>query len=184
MPLDPKAQELLDDVKASGRPNAHLLPVAEARENFEALFESLGPAKRSPRPGTWPCGQRPRGTRALVPARRGRPPPRSRRTTTAAAGCSGRWTPTTSCAGRSPTPPGARRARRVPPGAGAPFPSGGRGRYAAAAWVARARRHARGRPVPARRGRRQRRRQPRGGRRLLARERGVPASASSCSSTR
>jgi acetyl esterase/lipase len=43
VPLDPKAQQLLDDVKASGRPNAHLLPVAEARENFEALFASLGP---------------------------------------------------------------------------------------------------------------------------------------------
>jgi acetyl esterase/lipase len=43
MPLDPKAQALLDDVKASGRPNAHLLPVAEARANFEALFASLGP---------------------------------------------------------------------------------------------------------------------------------------------
>ena len=45
MPLDPKAQQLLDDVKASGRPNAHLLAVAEARENFEALFESLGPGQ-------------------------------------------------------------------------------------------------------------------------------------------
>ena len=45
MPLDPKAQQLLDDVRASGRPNAHLLPVAEARENFEALFASLGPGE-------------------------------------------------------------------------------------------------------------------------------------------
>jgi acetyl esterase/lipase len=45
VPLDPKAQQLLDDVKASGRPNAHLLPVAEARENFEALFASLGPGQ-------------------------------------------------------------------------------------------------------------------------------------------
>jgi acetyl esterase/lipase len=45
VPLDPKAQQLLDDVRASGRPNAHLLPVAEARENFEALFASLGPGE-------------------------------------------------------------------------------------------------------------------------------------------
>jgi acetyl esterase/lipase len=43
VPLDPKAQQLLDDVRASGRPNAHLLPVPEARENLEALFASLGP---------------------------------------------------------------------------------------------------------------------------------------------
>jgi acetyl esterase/lipase len=42
VPLDPKAKELLDEVAASGRPNAHLLPVPEARANFEALFESLG----------------------------------------------------------------------------------------------------------------------------------------------
>ena len=42
MPLDPKAKELLDEVNASGRPNAHLLPVPEARANFEALFASLG----------------------------------------------------------------------------------------------------------------------------------------------
>jgi acetyl esterase/lipase len=41
MPLDPVAQKLLDDWLASGRPNAHLLPVAEARTNFEALFADL-----------------------------------------------------------------------------------------------------------------------------------------------
>jgi acetyl esterase/lipase len=45
MPLDPKAKALLDEVKASGRPNAHLLPVAEARANFEALFAGLGPGQ-------------------------------------------------------------------------------------------------------------------------------------------
>ena len=45
MPLDPKAKELLDEVAASGRPNAHLLPVAEARANFEDLFASLGPGE-------------------------------------------------------------------------------------------------------------------------------------------
>ncbi|HEY3613125.1 MAG TPA: alpha/beta hydrolase [Gaiellales bacterium] len=42
MPLDPVARKLLDEVAASGRPNAHLLPVAEARVNFESLFAGLG----------------------------------------------------------------------------------------------------------------------------------------------
>lgn len=42
MPLDPVARELLDEVAASGRPNAHLLPVSEARANFESLFAGLG----------------------------------------------------------------------------------------------------------------------------------------------
>jgi acetyl esterase len=42
VPLDPVARKLLDEVAASGRPNAHLLPVAEARANFESLFASLG----------------------------------------------------------------------------------------------------------------------------------------------
>jgi acetyl esterase/lipase len=36
---------MLDDFIASGRPNAHLLPVAEARANFEALFEGLRPGE-------------------------------------------------------------------------------------------------------------------------------------------
>ena len=45
MPLDPVARQLLDDFIASGRPNAHLLPVEEARANFEALFESLRPGE-------------------------------------------------------------------------------------------------------------------------------------------
>jgi acetyl esterase/lipase len=40
--LDPKAQALLDEIRASGRPNAHLLPVSQARANFEALYASLG----------------------------------------------------------------------------------------------------------------------------------------------
>jgi acetyl esterase len=42
VPLDPVARKLLDEVAASGRPNAHLLPVAEARSNFESLFAGLG----------------------------------------------------------------------------------------------------------------------------------------------
>ncbi|MGW4096646.1 alpha/beta hydrolase [Mycobacterium sp. NPDC004974] len=41
MPIDPVAQKMLDDARASGRPNAHLLPVAIARENFEAAFAGL-----------------------------------------------------------------------------------------------------------------------------------------------
>ena len=45
MPLDPVAQQMLDDFVASGRPNAHLLPVDEARANFEALFEGLRPGE-------------------------------------------------------------------------------------------------------------------------------------------
>src|SRR3954469_24193604 len=36
---------MLDDFVASGRPNAHLLPVEQARANFEALFEGLGPGE-------------------------------------------------------------------------------------------------------------------------------------------
>jgi acetyl esterase len=32
---------MLDDARASGRPNAHLLPVPTARENFEAAFAGL-----------------------------------------------------------------------------------------------------------------------------------------------
>jgi acetyl esterase len=41
MPIDPIAQKMLDDTKASGRPNAHLLPVATARQNFEDTFGAL-----------------------------------------------------------------------------------------------------------------------------------------------
>lgn len=41
MPLHPVAQEMIDDFLASGRPNAHLLPVPVARENFEKLFAEL-----------------------------------------------------------------------------------------------------------------------------------------------
>jgi acetyl esterase/lipase len=43
--LDPVAKQLLDDFIASGRPNAHLLPVEQARANFEALFEGLRPGE-------------------------------------------------------------------------------------------------------------------------------------------
>lgn len=39
--LDPVAQQLIDDSKASGQPNAHLLSVPAAREKFEAAFVSL-----------------------------------------------------------------------------------------------------------------------------------------------
>jgi acetyl esterase/lipase len=45
VPLDPVARKLLDEIAASGRPNAHLLPVAEARANFESLFAGLGPGE-------------------------------------------------------------------------------------------------------------------------------------------
>ena len=41
MPLDPLAKQMLDDFIASGRPNAHLLPVEQARANFESLFAGL-----------------------------------------------------------------------------------------------------------------------------------------------
>jgi acetyl esterase len=41
MPLHPEAAKLIADSKASGRPNAHLLPVAEARANFENDFGAL-----------------------------------------------------------------------------------------------------------------------------------------------
>lgn len=41
MPIDPVAQKMLDDARASGRPNAHLLPVPTARANFEAAFAGL-----------------------------------------------------------------------------------------------------------------------------------------------
>ncbi len=43
MALDPVAKQLIDDFHSSGRPNAHLLPVPEARANFEALFDGLKP---------------------------------------------------------------------------------------------------------------------------------------------
>jgi len=41
MPLHPVAQKMIEDSRASGRPNAHLLPVAEARQNFESDFGAL-----------------------------------------------------------------------------------------------------------------------------------------------
>ncbi len=41
MPLDPIAQKMIDDTLASGRPNAHLLPVPTARQNFEGTFGAL-----------------------------------------------------------------------------------------------------------------------------------------------
>ena len=41
MQIDPIAQNLIDDSRASGRPNAHLLPIATARQNFEDTFGAL-----------------------------------------------------------------------------------------------------------------------------------------------
>lgn len=41
MPLHPIAKQLLDDAAASDRPNAHLLPVEQARANFEATFGAV-----------------------------------------------------------------------------------------------------------------------------------------------
>lgn len=41
MPIDPIAQKMLDDAKKSGRPNAHMLPVETARQNFEDTFGAL-----------------------------------------------------------------------------------------------------------------------------------------------
>ncbi|MET0450373.1 MAG: alpha/beta hydrolase [Mycobacterium sp.] len=41
MPINPTAQKMLDDFRASGRPNAHLLPVETARANFEDTFAAL-----------------------------------------------------------------------------------------------------------------------------------------------
>ena len=45
MPLDPVAKQLLEEFIASGRPNAHLLPIEQARANFEALFAGLRPGE-------------------------------------------------------------------------------------------------------------------------------------------
>ncbi|HWD03252.1 MAG TPA: alpha/beta hydrolase [Amycolatopsis sp.] len=41
MPLHPVAADLLRQAAESGRPNAHLLPIEEARANFEATFAAL-----------------------------------------------------------------------------------------------------------------------------------------------
>ena len=41
MPLHPVAAEMIEASKTSGRPNAHLLPVEVARENFESDFGAL-----------------------------------------------------------------------------------------------------------------------------------------------
>jgi acetyl esterase len=41
MSMHPVAAQLIADSKASGRPNAHLLPVSTARENFERDFAGL-----------------------------------------------------------------------------------------------------------------------------------------------
>lgn len=43
--LDPKAAEILEGALASERPNAHLLPVEEARVNFDGDFAELGPGE-------------------------------------------------------------------------------------------------------------------------------------------
>lgn len=41
MPIDPTARRMLDDAQASGRLNAHLLPVPTARRNFESALRAL-----------------------------------------------------------------------------------------------------------------------------------------------
>lgn len=41
MPLNPVAHQLLEDAAASDQPNSHLLPIAQARANFEATFAAL-----------------------------------------------------------------------------------------------------------------------------------------------
>ena len=69
MPLDPVARKLLDDVAASGRPNAHLLPVAEARANFESLFAGLGAGEEVEAVGEHSI----RVAGAVIPARSYRP---------------------------------------------------------------------------------------------------------------
>ena len=75
MPLDPLARKLLDDVAASGRPNAHLLPVAEARANFESLFAGLGPGEPvDSRGGPRDSGRRRRRSRRVPTGRRARVP--------------------------------------------------------------------------------------------------------------
>lgn len=39
--LDPVAQQMIDDARASGEPNAHLLSVPDARARFESTFAAL-----------------------------------------------------------------------------------------------------------------------------------------------
>ena len=75
MPLDPLARKLRDEVAASGGPNAHLLPVAEARANFESLLAGLGPGESEvgdaslyPRAKSWYMGANiPGKPRVLLP---------------------------------------------------------------------------------------------------------------------
>ena len=43
--LHPQAAEMLASAAESDRPNAHLLPVEEARRNFDADFEAAGPGE-------------------------------------------------------------------------------------------------------------------------------------------
>lgn len=45
MVMHPKAQQIIEESAASGRPNAHFLPVEEARANFESDFAALGPGE-------------------------------------------------------------------------------------------------------------------------------------------
>jgi acetyl esterase len=77
VPLDPVARKLLDEVAASGRPNAHLLPVAEARGNFESLFAGLGAveAVASVADHAIPVGAAAIPARSYVPADAGARPP-------------------------------------------------------------------------------------------------------------
>ena len=43
--LAPAAAELMESSLSSTRPNAHLLPVAQARRNFDSDFAALGPGE-------------------------------------------------------------------------------------------------------------------------------------------
>ena len=108
VPLDPVARKLLDEVAASGRPNAHLLPVAEARVNFESLFAGLGAGEAVASVADHSIAV----DGGAIPARSYRPAGasageklgRSSSTSTAAAGCSAPSAPTTGSAARSQTP--------------------------------------------------------------------------------
>ncbi len=164
MPLDPVARKLLDEVAASGRPNAHLLPVAEARANFESLFAGSrssrgrgcrGRSRHSRERGchsgallsSGRCRHRP-AARRLLPRRRlaARVDRLARRHLPLARQRLGR-----------------RRAeRRLPARAGAPLPRGGRRRARCDALGARERRAPRRRPGETGGRGRLGRRQPRG----------------------
>ena len=129
VPLDPVARKLLDEVAASGRPNAHLLPVTEARANFESLFAGLGPGE----PVAAVADHSIPVDGAAIPARSYRPAGcragetvRSSSTSTAAAGCSARSNPTTRLPFARKRLGRGRPQRRLPPGTRGALPGRGR----------------------------------------------------------